>query len=368
MGWVIDKFGLYRDDGIAAIKSTSGPINERLSKKLKKVFQKHQLEITIEKGLVKTDFLDVTLNLRNDMYEPYRKPRSETIYVHKKSNHPNYIVKQIPNTINDRLTRLSRNEFAFNNAKENYQEALTKAGYEHELKFERSNSDDEKKKKKRKKKRKRKNVIFFNPPFCKTVATGIGRSFLDMVDRNFGINHPYHKIFNRKTLKISYSCMPNVKSRIMAHNRRILQEMETSEERSCNCRNKNNCPVSNKCLTTNIVYKATVTSSNEVKCYVGSSGLSFKDRYTKHKHSFSHRDKRNVTVLANYIWKLKDNNTDFTLKWEILSRTKNKYNERNGCKLCNMEKIEISNLNSNESLNARTELQSGCIHYRNMFL
>ncbi len=159
--------------------------------------------------------------------------------------------------------------------------------------------------------------------------------------------------------------MPNIKSRIMVHNRRILEDGETTK-RMCNCR-KNECPVSNKCLTENNVYKATVVTKNETKCYVGSTGLTFKDRYTKHKFSFNHKKHKNSTALSNYIWKLKDNNIDYKINWEILARTKSKYNIRNGCKLCNIEKLEIAKLNNSEALNKRHELQSGCVHYRNMF-
>ena len=82
----------------------------------------------------------------------------------------------------------------------------------------------------------------------------------------------------------------------------------------------------------------------------------------------NHKKHRNSTALSNYAWKLKDNNTDFKIDWEILSRTKNKFNTRNGCMLCNIEKMEIAKLSNLEALNKRTELQSGCVHYRNTFL
>ena len=161
--------------------------------------------------------------------------------------------------------------------------------------------------------------------------------------------------------------MPNMKSRIIAHNRKVMEEL-TEKPKMCNCRGKI-CPVEKKCLQTNVVYKATVTTKDGVnKHYIGSTGLSFKDRYTKHKFSFNHKKQENVTVLANYIWKLKNNKTDYTLKWEILARSRNKFNLKDGCQLCNLEKIEIAKLDFNSALNRRDELQSGCVHYRNMFL
>ena len=356
-----DKFGIYRDDGLAIVKATSGSILERISKKLRKICDKYKLKITIDSNLFKTEFLDVILDLKNDCYGPYRKPNSEALYVHSKSNHPKYVIKHIPQSINGRLQRISKNATAFQGAREYYQDALKKGGHQHVLSYQPENE------KKKNKKRKRKNIIFFNPPYCKSVETRIGKCFLDLVDRNFGNKHPYHKIFNRKLLKISYSCMPNIKSRIMAHNRKMLDD--DPNMRMCNCRVKNECPVSNRCLTENTVYKATVfnITKNETNFYIGSTGLTFKNRYTKHKHSFNWIAKRNATALSDHIWKLKENNNKYKITWEILARTKIKYNSQNGCKLCNMEKAEIAKLDS-RGLNKRDELQSGCPHYKNMFL
>ena len=35
--------------------------------------------------------------------------------------------------------------------------------------------------------------------------------FLHLLDKHFGRNHKYHKIFNRNNVKISYSCIDNIK-------------------------------------------------------------------------------------------------------------------------------------------------------------
>ena len=61
--------------------------------------------------------------------------------------------------------------------------------------------------------------------------------------------------------------------------------------------------------------------------------------------------------------KLKINNINFKIQWEILSRTMNKYNLKNGCKLCNAEKIETLDVNKSELLNKRNVLQTGCLRY-----
>ena len=63
-------------------------------------------------------------------------------------------------------------------------------------------------------------------------------------------------------MEITYSCTRNIKTIINAHNAKILFPKKCTEQRACNCLNKDNFPLEQKCLTTNIVYKAKVTSSN----------------------------------------------------------------------------------------------------------
>ena len=53
--------------------------------------------------------------------------------------------------------------------------------------------------------RKRK-IIRFNPPFGKLASINVGKYFLKLIDKHFKQDNILHKIFNRKTLKISYSC------------------------------------------------------------------------------------------------------------------------------------------------------------------
>ena len=131
----------------------------------------------------------------------------------------------------------------------------------------------------------------------------IGKRFLEIVSRNFGLMHPYHKIFNTKLLEISYSCMPNMKNQIMSHNRKMLDK-KVEERKQCNCRNK--CILDGNCLLTYVIYRATVITPEKSKQSVGSSSLSFIIRYTRHKFSFNNNNKyRLKTTLSKYIWELK---------------------------------------------------------------
>ena len=60
------------------------------------------------------NYLDVTFNLNDGTYRPYQKPDNIIQYIHVKSNHPPNIIKQIPKTIEKRLSQLSSSEEIFN--------------------------------------------------------------------------------------------------------------------------------------------------------------------------------------------------------------------------------------------------------------
>ena len=66
--------GLYRDNGLAAFKNMTPRSTDLARKKLSKVFNELGLKITVETNLKIVNFLDVTLNLNNGSYSPYRKP------------------------------------------------------------------------------------------------------------------------------------------------------------------------------------------------------------------------------------------------------------------------------------------------------
>ena len=96
-------------------------------------------KISIDSNLVRTDFLNVELDLCNDTYAPQRKPNFRTTYVNIQSNHPLYVINQVPKSIYKRLTTLSKNKRSFNRAKKHYQEALVKGGHKHDLKYNAGN-------------------------------------------------------------------------------------------------------------------------------------------------------------------------------------------------------------------------------------
>ena len=79
------------------------------------------------------NYLDVTQNLNDGSYKPYHKPNNEILYITKESNHLPSISRQLPISIENRLSNLSSSEKVFNELAGVYQEALNKRSYRHQI-------------------------------------------------------------------------------------------------------------------------------------------------------------------------------------------------------------------------------------------
>ena len=202
-----NSIGLYRDDGLSAFNSNPQQI-ERIKKGFCQIFRENDLKITVKANITKVNFLDVTLDLQSGKHYPYTKEGNIPLYVHKKSNHPPSILKNILESINKRLSEISSDKESFDKAKETYQDALNKRGYIKNLTYRKTTPET-----KHRKNRPR-NITWFNPPCSQNVKTKVGKCFLTLIGKHFQKSHPLHRIFNRNTLKISYSCMSNVKTSV----------------------------------------------------------------------------------------------------------------------------------------------------------
>ena len=80
-------------------------------------------------NLVEVNFLNVTFNLTNELYGPYKKPNDELKCITVLSNHPPQIIIELANIINDRLSRNLSSEKVFNLSKSYYEDALNKSGH-----------------------------------------------------------------------------------------------------------------------------------------------------------------------------------------------------------------------------------------------
>ena len=356
--------GLYRDDGLVLVRGTSARNADNVRKKLHDIFHQIGLKITAQVNHQLVNFLDITLDLTNGKFTPYRKPNNEPLYVNSRSNHPPSIIKQIPKSINQRLLTLSSDQQSFEESKPFYENALKQSDYNVSLQYSTTTTASTTTPPSTKRRRRR-NVIWYNPPFSKSVKSNVARNFLQLLEKHFPDSNPLHKLFNRNTVKVSYSCMPNVKSAISRHNNQMLSKTKiTPETENCNCQKPSECPLNKKCLSSNIVYKAVVTSAGEgeTKEYIGMTATTFKTRYRDHKKSFNYTRYEKDTALSKHIWELKRSNKSYTIIWSILKRASSYQPGRTRCNLCIEEKLCILQDGGRNLLNKRSEIFAKCRH------
>ena len=74
--------GLYSDDGLAALKNISGPASEKMKEQLQSLFKQKGLLIIIECNLEVVNYLDITFNLNDGSYRPYRNTFTSSQMTH----------------------------------------------------------------------------------------------------------------------------------------------------------------------------------------------------------------------------------------------------------------------------------------------
>ena len=115
-------------------------------------------------------------------------------------------------------------------------------------------------------KKKSRNIIWFKPTSSKAVSTNIAKIFLRLINRHFPKSHRLHKIFNRNTVKVSYSCMQNMSKIYKGHNSKITS-VPCNQLALFNCQEKGEFSMDGKCQTLDAVYECRVTSSEPQKIY-----------------------------------------------------------------------------------------------------
>ena len=193
-------------------------------------------------------------------------PNSKLLYIHTSSSHPPQILKQLPIAINEQLIHNSSDQAVFNSTKLEYEDALKKSGYKVNLKYTVKTTAKLKYNRWR-------NIIWFNPPLSKSVKTNVAKIFFRLLGKHFPRTNRLYKIFSRNTVKVSYSCMENVRQITKNHNN-YVNSKKTKSTPSCNCRKKDDCPMNGSCLINNVIHKCTVsstttTTTTKQQAYVG---------------------------------------------------------------------------------------------------
>ena len=85
----------------------------------------------------------LTFDLVKEIYQPYKKPNDDPLYINIKSNHPTSILQQLPKSISKRIWEISSNEHIFNQSILYYKNALRRSRYNISLKYTPTQNYDE---------------------------------------------------------------------------------------------------------------------------------------------------------------------------------------------------------------------------------
>ena len=129
-----------------------------LRKKVETLFSKHRLKITAETGMKTTNYLDVTLDLSDGSYKPFRKDEQIPLYVNRRSNHPPAVTKNLPSMIERRVSNRCSTKQIFETHKRDYEQALKNSGYEEKIHYQDAQTT------KRSRRPRYKQLFYFNPP------------------------------------------------------------------------------------------------------------------------------------------------------------------------------------------------------------
>ena len=135
---------------------------DKTRKELHKILEQFGLKITAEANLHMVNFLDVTFDLTSGKHRPYRKPNDDPLYIPKHSNHPPSILRQLPVSINKRISTLSSDKETFQDAAPTYQTALGHSNFAHKLEYIPHVTHQSRRNRQR-------NIIWFNPVFSKNI-------------------------------------------------------------------------------------------------------------------------------------------------------------------------------------------------------
>ena len=114
-----------------------------------------------------------------------------------------------------------------------YKKALNECGYRYTLHYEPPTTN-------KRKKQPTEQHTLVQPPIQQKHQHQYRTQFLALVDKHVPKDHKLRKIFNRNTIKISYSCMNNTKQIIDNHNKRILNSSKHIKDTAANTKRHQN--------------------------------------------------------------------------------------------------------------------------------
>ena len=157
-----------------------------------------------------------------------------------------------------------------------------------------------------------------------------------------------------------------MKTFISSHNKKMLSDCIQSRnstetlDKECNCCKKDQCLLEGRCLTSNVVYQATVTIETSTDSYVGLA-TNFKERYRNHTFLSTSKQKTRNWIIKAHMDTQRQQQA-FQSKVEIIKQCKPYNNITKKCNLCVFENFIIICNKDLCSLNRRNELASSFPH------
>ena len=268
----------------------------------------------------------VTVDLMCWKYCPYRKENNDQCYINRQSNHPPPVLAKSPPPSADALLALQatgERSMLWLHCTTTHLQPAEKLTFMADRKESTTTQTERRRTRLRK-------IIWFNPPYCKSVQTNIDGKWLSLVNKHIRKGGPLSKIFNHNTLKVSFSCMSNVATIITSYNLWTARfctlswsqdqlGLWTNHAGFATAGNCSLAPIAGTCLTSSVVYKAGLTEVDRkaTKYYFGLTESTFKQHYANHQTNFRYEWYRNSGELSKHVWKLKDENKKFAVECSI---------------------------------------------------
>ena len=158
--------------------------------------------------------------------------------------------------------------------------------------------------------------------------------------------------------------MPSMKNVIQKHDSKVMEDPKPTNNKTCSCRQKSDCPLKQNFHSECLVYN-TVVNTSPTKNYYRTCEKSFEERYNNHTSLFKDESRQKNIELSNYIWKLKENGENHTIDWIIAMKTHPYICGTKKCDSCLCEKLMIARASSASLLNKLDETVSKCRHMNN---
>ena len=194
------------------------------------------------------------------------------------------------------------------------------------------------------------------------MKTNIGKKFLSIVTECFPQGHKLKKIFNRNSLKVSYSCLPNIGTKILADTNKKYKPNLISTTPDCIQQRRNQeCPIKNKvCNKGDNIYNASIICNSKTFNYIGMSAPPLRHRVATHTQSL--KTPNNQTELSAKVKELNENNINHKVEFNFLETKQSYKPESKRCSLCIVESYHILYSLLENLLNFKTEVTGKCRH------